>query len=327
MAEPLGTYRDMQLTSLALRPEAPDRPVAGFTPGEVLALLEEGRIDEGMRAAIELFEVAFPYADGGDADAVDERGLAENLAVQRLVDVLAENPLVAMSRARWLGYAADPDLVDVALGEGKVCGATARGRQMLQWTLEHSAFVRALRRRRSYLAGQIDLLGGSHSPGPVAALFSGYGRELLSSRHYLAGDIAAHFVGHDPRTQGFARALHRGRDVQFHDATLADVIGESCRLYDCALVYAPDLADHLAEDALLPLIESALTWLRRGGEFVLPALSDRIELGFLGGVAGWRPNVWAPSRLMRLAQDLGDVAAWLRQDNASGVSFLHLQRC
>ena len=321
----VGTYGDMQLDTLARSAPLATAREDVISPGRVLALLEDGRVDEGMRAAFDLFGAGGSDAIAPATDA--ERAFEENLVAQRLVDVLAENPLVGMSRARWLGYPGDPDLVDIALGESRVCGATARGRQMLQWLLEHSSLVRALRRRRSYLAGQIDVLGSSHSPGPVAALFAGYGRELLASRHYRAGDVAAHLIGHDVRAQGFARALHRGLRAQFHDAALADVIGESHRHYDCALAYAPDLADHLAEDALRPLIESLLTWMRPGGEIILPALSDRSELAFFGVVAGWRPNTWTASRLMRLAQDLGDVAAWLRQDTASGVSFLHLQRC
>jgi hypothetical protein len=307
----------MQFGSLERQPIAATAAPAALSPLEILALLDEGRVAEGMRAAIDALQW------------VDPAGLLteENLALGRLIDALAENPLVGLSRARALGYQGDPDLLDVALGEGRASAASPRGQQMLTWMLEQSAFCRALRQRRSYLSAQVEALGTRREAGPVVALFPGYARELLASSQYRARRVAAHLIGHDARVAGVARSLHRGLRADFHQAALAAVIGETLRLYGCSLVYAVDLADHLDEDTLMPLLETALTWLAPGGELVLPAFTESREAGFLEVAADWRPNDWTPSDLMRLARGLGDVAAWLRQDQESGLCFLHLQRC
>lgn len=292
------------------------RPVA-LSPLEILALLDEGRIAEAMPAAIELLRW------------VDSSSLLseENVAIGRLIAALAENPVIGLCRSRAMGYPADPDMLDVAMGEGRVCGSTPRGRQMLEWMLERSALCRALRQRRSYLSAQIEAVGAQRDAAAIAALFPGYARELLASSHYRAGRINAHLVGHDARVAGFARALHRGLRAEFHQASLAALLGETVRLYGCSLVYAPDLADHLDEDALMPVLETVLSWVLPGGEVVLPALTESPEAGFLEAAADWRPNFWTPTELMRLARNLGDVASWLRQDQESGLCFLHLQRC
>lgn len=287
------------------------------SPLEIVALLDQGRVAEAMPAAIE----ALRWVDTGNLLS------EENVAIGRLVAALAENPIVGLCRARAMGYPADPDMLDVALGEGSVCGSTPRGRQMLAWMLERSALCRALRQRRSYLSAQIEAVGAQRDAGPVAALFPGYARELLASGHYRARRVAAHLIGHDARVAGFARILHRGLRAEFHQASLAAVLGETMRLYGCSLVYAPDLADHLDEDALMPVLESALNWVLPGGEVVLPALTESPEAGFLDAAADWRPNYWTPTELMRLARNLGDVASWLRQDQEAGLCFLHLQRC
>lgn len=312
----LATYVCMQSNPLERAPLTGVGAPA-LAPLDVLALLDEGRIAEGMRAAIEALQWTDPVG------ALTE----ENLALGRLITALAENPIVGLGRARAMGYPGDPDFLDVALGEGRVCGSTPRGRQMLAWMLEHSAFCRAIRRRRSYLSAQVEAIGAMPESGPVVALFPGYARELLASAHYRARRLVAHLVGHDARVAGFARTLHRGLQAEFHQATLAAVVGETLRFYGCALVYAPDLADHLDEDTLMPLLETALTWLSPGGELVLPAFIESPEAGFLEVAADWRPNAWSPSELMRLARGLGDVGAWLRQDQESGLCFLHLQRC
>jgi hypothetical protein len=307
----------MQLGSLEREPVAATAAPTALSPLEILALLDEGRVAEGMRAAIDALQW------------VDPAGLLteENLALGRLIEALAENPLVGLSRARAPGYQGDPDLLDVALGDGRACAASPRGQRMLAWMLEHSAFCRALRQRRSYLSAQVEALGTRHEAGPVAALFPGYARELLASSQYRARRVSAHLIGHDVRVAGVARSLHRGLRADFHQATLAALIGETLRLYGCSLIYAVDLADHLDEDTLMPLLETALTWLAPGGELVLPAFTESREAGFLEVAADWRPNDWTPSDLMRLARGLGDVAAWLRQDQESGLCFLHLRRC
>lgn len=302
--------RERETVPVAKRPGTP-------SPLDVLALLDQGLVAEAMPAAIDVLR----WVD--TASLLSE----ENVAVGRLVTALAENPIIGLCRARAMGYPADPDMLDVALGEGRVCGSTPRGRQMLAWMLENSALCRALRRRRSYLSTQIDAVGVQREAGAVVALFPGYARELLASSHYRAGRITAHLVGHDARVAGFARALHRGLRAEFHQASLAAVLGETLRLYGCSLIYAPDLADHLDEDALMPVLETVLSWVLPGGEVVLPALTESPEAGFLEAAAGWRPNFWTPSELMRLARNLGDVASWLRQDQESGLCFLHLQRC
>jgi hypothetical protein len=312
-----ATYVFMQPDSLQREAAAALAERAAPTPLEILAMLDDGRVAEGMRAAIEALQWVDP------AGPLTE----ENLALGRLVSALAENPIVGLGRARAMGYPGDPDLLDVALGEGRVCGSTPRGRQMLAWMLEHSHFCRALRQRRSYLVAQIEAVGQLRDAGPVVALFPGYARELLASVQYRARRVTAHLVGHDARVAGFARVLHRGLRAEFHQATLAAAIGETLRFYGCSLVYAPDLADHLDEDTLMPLLETALTWLAPGGELVLPAFTESREAGFLEVATDWRPNDWTPSELMRLARGLGDVVTWLRQDQESGLCFLHLQRC
>jgi len=313
----LATYVAMQSGSLEQDNLALGTRAVAPAPLEIVALLDQGRVTEAMPAAIEALRWV------GTENLLSE----ENVAVGRLVAALAENPIIGLCRARAMGYPADPDMLDVAMGEGSVCGSTPRGRQMRAWMLEHSAFCRTLRQRRSYLSGQIDALGGQRDAGPVVALFPGYARELLASSHYRARRIVAHLVGHDARVAGFARILHRGLRAEFHQASLAAVLGETTRFYGCSLVYAPDLADHLDEDALMPLLETVLSWLAPGGELVLPACTESPEAGFLEAAADWRPNYWTPSELMRLARNLGDVASWLRQDQESGLCFLHLQRC
>ena len=305
----LATYRGMQATQISTLP--PSAPVP-FDAATVIALLEQGRVSDAMAMAIRLLA-----AEQGSADPQREALLVK----------LRENPFIEMCRSRPMGYAGDPEMLDLALGEARVCCVTRAGRDMFNWMGQRSAYFRAVRRRSSYLAEQIDAAAENHVNSTVVGLFPGYGRELLASRACQSGRVSARLIAHDARVQGFARTLHPSESVSLQTASLAAVLGGSVRMFDCSLVYAPDLADHLGDDMLAQLLEETVSWLRPGAEFVLPALAASPEHDFLEIAADWRPNSWTAADLMHLVRHLGRVASWLRHDAANGIFFLHLQRC
>jgi hypothetical protein len=305
----LETYRGMQATQIASLP--PSAPVP-FEAAHAIALLEQGRVSDAMTMAVRLLAVEQAPPD-------PMRGA--------LLEKLRENPFIEMCRSRPMGYAGDPEMLDLALGEARVCGVTRCGRDMFNWMVHRSAYFRAVRRRSAYLAEQIDAAAGDHANSSVVGLFPGYGRELLASRACQSGQVSARLIAHDGRVLGFARTLHRSDRVSLQTASLASVLGGAVRMFDSSLVYAPDLADHLGDDMLAQLLEETVSWLRPGGELVLPALAASPEHDFLEIAADWRPNSWTAADLMRLVRHLGRVASWLRHDAANGIFFLHMQRC
>lgn len=308
----LATYRVMQVSHVpTLPPSAP----APFDAATVLTLIDQGRVSDAMPLAIRLLS-----ADSGLVDARDP-------AMLELLTRLRENPFIELCRSQPMGYAGDPELLDLALGESRVCGVTRRGRELFNWMVQRSAYFRAVRRRRSYLAEQIDEAVRSQANPSIAALFPGYARELLASEAYRAGRVSARLIAHDERVLGFARTLHATGRASLQTASLAAVLGGAVRMFDCALVYAPDVADHLGDDMLAQLLEETVSWLRPGAELILPALSDNAEFDMLDTLADWRPNVWTAADLMRLVRHLGRVASWLRHDSVNGLYCLHLQRC
>lgn len=299
----------MQATQIASFP--PSAPVP-IDAAAVIALLEQGRVSDAMSIAVRLLT-----PEPTSADPLREPLLA----------LLRENPFIEMCRSRPMGYAGDPEMLDLALGEARVCGVTRRGRDMFNWMVHRSAYFRAVRRRSAYLAEQIDA-ATENQPNPgVVGLFPGYGRELLASRACQAGRVSARLIAHDGRVQGFTRTLHPSDRVSLQTASLAAVLGGAVRMFDCSLVYAPDVADHLGDEMLSQLLEETVSWLRPGAELVLPALAVSPEHDFLEVAAGWRPNGWSAADLMRLVRHLGRVASWLRHDAANGIYFLHVQRC
>ena len=277
-----------------------------------MALFEQGRVSDAMAIAVRLLT-----SGPTSADPMREPLLA----------LLRENPFIEMCRSRPMGYSGDPEMLDLALGETRVCGVTRRGREMFNWMVHRSAYFRAVRRRSAYLAEQIDA-AAERQPNPgIVGLFPGYARELLASDACQSGRVSARLIAHDGRVQGFARTLHPSERVSLQTASLAAVLGGAVRMFDSALVYAPDVADHLGDDMLSQLLEETVSWLRPGAELVLPALAVSPEHDFLEVAAGWRPNSWTAADLMRLVRHLGRVASWLRHDATNGIFFLHLQRC
>lgn len=299
----------MQATQIA--PFPPSAPVP-FDAATVIALLEQGRVSDAMPIALRLLAT-------GQA--------ARDPLHEPLLALLRENPFIEMCRSRPMGYAGDPETLDLALGEARVCGVTRRGRDMFNWMVQRSAYFRAVRRRTAYVAEQIDAAAEGQANPAVVGLFPGYGRELLASRACQAGRVSARLIAHDGRVLGFARTLHPSERVSLQTASLAAVLGGAVRMFDSSLVYAPDIADHLGDDMLAQLLEETVSWLRPGAELVLPALAASAEHDFLEVAADWRPNGWTAADLMRLVRHLGRVASWLRHDAGNGIFFLHLQRC
>lgn len=305
----LATYGGMQANQIPSFP--PSAPVP-FDAAAVIALLEQGRVTDAMPAALRLF-------------AAEQ--LSPDPMREHLLEMLRENPFIELCRSRPMGYAGDPEMLDLALGEARICGVTRRGRDMFNWMVQRSLYFRAVRRRSEYLAEQIDAAAETHASPNVVGLFPGYGRELLASRAWQAGRVSARLIAHDSRVLGFARTLHPSERVSLQTASLTAVLGGAVRMFDCSLVYALDIADHLADDMLAQLLEETVSWLRPGAELVLPALAASPEHDFLEIAADWRPNSWTAAELMRLVRHLGRVASWLRHDAANGIFFLHVQRC
>lgn len=299
----------MQATQISSFP--PSAPVP-FDAMAVMALFEQGRVSDAMSMAV---RVLAPEQRSADPTR------------NALLAMLRENPFIEMCRSRPMGYAGDPEMLDLALGEARVCGVTRRGRDMFTWMVQRSAYFRAVRRRSAYLAEQIDAAAEDHANPSIVGLFPGYGRELLASRACQAGQVSARLIAHDGRVLGFTRTLHPSDKVSLQTASLAAVLGGAVRMFDSSLVYAPDIADHLGDDMLAQLLEETVSWLRPGAELVLPALAASPEHDFLEAAADWRPNSWTAGDLMRLVRHLGRVASWLRHDATHGIFFLHLQRC
>ena len=72
--------------------------------------------------------------------------------------------------------------------------------------------------------------------------------------------------------------------------TLAEILAGRVALADCALIYAPSVAENLPDNTLAQLIEALVPSLRPFGEIVIPAFTRLPEPGLLELAAEWEPN-------------------------------------
>lgn len=290
------------------------------------------------RARAELFDPALACAllHGPDLDAglryvlqgLDDEPPGAHAAWLELVALLSQIPFVASSRARRRGYAADPDTLDLLVGDAPAPDATHFGVGGREWLATNSAMARALRRRTEWLTRQIERAAQDQPSARIVGLNAGAAHELFASEAVRGGTACATLVEYDAQAVDALRARARtiAPQVDVQRASLADVLGGECRLFDCALVYAPSLASHLPLSTVRDLIDALLLWLRPGGRLVLPVHTTLGERGFLEHVAEWRPNVVVPERLLQGTATRRGIAARVEHDHACGLAYVDLTR-
>lgn len=275
---------------------------------EALALLRAGDVDAGLRGALHC--------------------LAADRADRALLQALGENPFLRAALAPPHGYEGDPTVIDFALGVAPLPpDTTPLGLAMYRWMAAQGATFAAFRARRRYLAGRLDRAADLHSGAPVAGLFAGHGRELSASHAWRKSRVAVQLIDFD------ARALERARhdnaawgQLVARPGTLAEILAGRLALTDCALIYAPSVAENLPDNTLAQLIEALVPALRPYGEIVIPAFTRLPEPGLLELAAEWEPNTRSVPRLRHLARGLDDVSATVHEDAVPGVAYLHVQR-
>jgi hypothetical protein len=286
-------------------------PVVAASPceaAEALALLRAGDVDAGMRGAL--------------------RCLAADRADGPLRQALGENPFLRAALAPPHGYEGDPTVIDFALGVAPLPpDTTPLGLAMYRWMAAQGATFAAFRARRRYLATRLDRAADLHPGAQVVGLFAGHGRELSASQAWRKSRVAVQLVDFD------ARALERARhdnaawgQLLTRPGTLAEILAGRAALADCALVYAPSVAENLPDDTLAQLVEALVPALRPYGEIVIPAFTRLPEPGLLELTADWEPNTRSVPRLHRLARGLDDATASVHEDPALGLAYLHVQR-
>lgn len=301
----------------------PRSPVAPGDPEAALASLRSGHVDAGMREALRCL-----------AQDVDPQGTARRprpaaaSTPATLLRCLEENPFLRASRTPPYGYSGDPAVVDLALGQARLPNdTTTLGLSMYRWMCEHSPTFGAFRARRRHLAARIDRAAAWHPGAAVAGLFAGHARELAESRAWRESRVPVQLIDYDTRVLERARADHaeQGR-LATRASTLAELLAGRLPLADCALIYAPSVADHLPDETLAQLLESLLPALRPHGEIVIPGFSRLPEPGLLECGGDWQPNTRGRERLLRLARDLDEVSVAVHEEPPLGLAYLHLQR-
>jgi hypothetical protein len=297
-----------KLAASALARLDPAVPAPPCGSAEVLARLRAGEVGEGMREAL--------------------RCLAEDRADRPLIQALRENPFLGAALAPPHGYEGDPAVVDFTLGVAPLPpDTTPLGLAMYRWMAAHGSTFAAFRARRCYLAARLDRAADLHPGAPVVGLFAGHGRELSASHAWRKLRVAVELIDFD------ARALERARhdnaawgQLSTRAGTLAEILAGRLALADCALIYAPSVAENLPDNTLAQLIEALVPALRPHGEIVIPAFTRLPEPGLLELAAEWEPNTRSLARLRHLARGLDDVSATLHDEPAVGVAYLHVQR-
>jgi hypothetical protein len=294
--------------SAALARLGPAAAAPRCPPAEVLARLRAGEVDEGMHEAMQC--------------------LAEDRADGPLVQALRENPFLRAALAPAHGYEGDPTFVDFALGVAPLPpDTTPLGLAMYRWMAARGSTFAAFRARRRHLAARLDRAADLHPGAKVVGLFAGHGRELSASHAWRKSRVAVQLIDFD------ARALERARhdnaswgQLLTRPGTLAEILAGRVALADCALVYAPSVAENLPDNTLAQLIEALVPALRPHGEIVIPAFTRLPEPGLLELAAEWEPNTRSVPRLHHLARGLDDVTATVHDDPVLGVAYLHVQR-
>lgn len=303
------------------RPAAP-LPIAG-DPGLACACLEAGDVAHGMPEALRwLATLTAPQ----EPQQLCGTGTAP--ADAQLLRRLHETPFLRAARNPAYGYPGDPALLDVALDLAPPpADTTPLGLAMHRWLVECSSTFAAFRARRRYLAACIDRAAARFPGAPVVGLFAGHARELEESRAWRESRVAVQLVDFDARVLAHAReALGAPPRLATRSSTLAELLGGRLPLADCALVYAPLVAEHLPDNTLAQLLEALVPLLRPQGEIVLPTFTRLPEPGLLEHAADWQPNTRSRLRLQRLARDLEDVAVAIHEEPPLGLAYVHVQR-
>ena len=274
----------------------------------VLARLRAGDVDAGMRGALQC--------------------LAADRADRPLLQALRENPFLRAALAPPHGYEGDPTVVDLALGVAPLPpDTTPLGLATYRWMAAQGSTFAAFRARRRHLAVRLDRAADLHPGAPVVGLFAGHGRELSASHAWRKSRVAVQLLDFD------ARALDRARhdnaawgQLSTRPATLAEILAGRVAFGDCALIYAPSVAENLPDNTLAELLEALVPAMRPCGEIVIPAFTRLPEPGLLELAAEWEPNTRSLPRLQRLARGLDDVTVTIHEEPALGVACLHVQR-
>jgi hypothetical protein len=88
----------------------------------------------------------------------------------------------------------------------------------------------------------------------------------------------------------------------------------------------PTLAEHLPEEPLFEVLGAMVSWLRTGGQVVLPFYTALPDARFLRQVADWRPNVLHAADVLLGARELAGVEPRVEHDEAHGLAYLYLLR-
>ena len=302
-------------------------PAVAGDAESALASLRSGHVDAGMREALRC--LAQDVDPTGSARR--SRPAAASTGRRALLRCLEENPFLRAARDPAYGYAGDPALVDLALGVARLpADTTPLGLAMYRWMCEHSPTFGAFRARRQHLAARIDRAAGWHPGALVAGLFAGHARELAESRAWREGRVAVRLLDFDRRALDGAQAAcqnHGQGQVRLatRGTSLVELLAGRAPLADCALIYAPSVAEHLPDETLAQLLEALLPAVRPQGEIVVPAFTRLPEPGLLEDAGDWRPNTRRREHLLRLARDL-DATACVHEEPPFGLAYLHVQR-
>jgi SAM-dependent methyltransferase len=297
------------------------------------ALLDPRRepFDPGARSAMPASAEALERLLAGDVDQgmpAALRCLAEDRADGALLRLLRENPFLRAALAPPNGYEGDPTVIDLALGVAALPpDTTALGLAMYRWMAAHGTTFAAFQARRCHLAARLDLAGDRYPGAAAVGLFAGHGRELSASRAWRQGRVGVQLVDFDARV--LARARHDNAawgQLGTREGTLAEILAGRLALADCALVYAPTVAEHLPDNTLSELIAALVPALRPGGELLIPAFTRLPEPGLLELAAQWEPNTRSLARLRALARGLDDAVASIHDAPALGIACLQVQR-
>ncbi|MEM7202128.1 MAG: class I SAM-dependent methyltransferase [Planctomycetota bacterium] len=264
------------------------------------------------------------------------RGFARGTFRQHaLMASLRQDPFTRHAFDKPRGYAGDAELIDYIYGYGDgivLPPCTARGRALYAAAMEKVP-CRAVRARKTYLAGVLEQLGRRQPGARVVSIASGHMREVGASTACRAGAfqelvafdqderslavVARDYVGIDAvRTvAGRVRALLTGR----------------LPLEGFDLAYSTGLFDYLNRRTARALTRRMFAMLRPGGELVIANFSAGVSgVGYMEACMDWHLVYRREADMLDLCGDLDAKAvahARVETDPATGgILFLRVRR-
>ncbi len=277
---------------ISVQPQtAPSSPPGTATPRSYLVKLLDDAYDQLLQGDVVRGLETLMAALCEARSSVHEGAWKELVSVCRqhpICTVLHEDPLTNRSFARPRGYAGDAVMLDMIYGLPHQSDPSDLGSSIFQALVEHCNTSKAVRHRRSLIAGAVDRMPGG-SQLRILSIASGHLRESELTNAIKDGAIKE-WVCLDQDADSLLECVraYGNQVITTVSGSVRQVLSGKLSLGEFDFVYAAGLFDYLSTPVARALLARMLTMLRPGGKFLVANFTTTCaEAGYMEAFMDW----------------------------------------